>query len=218
MPRHKQVTTCRKSGGPTSKSCSCEHCSLSVCAVCGGGEGSLTTDCPGAKIDADRQQEIYETSLDYTDTRGWHLAGPDARRSPHFERAIAAPEASRTDPRATIAPSIDWATVDRHMALQQELGKKAFAWVLADRTAEEHSSALARAEDEVRDHMASKGLVDDRANELLAALEHEKIDFHLADQNAQRCDDELHQASRMLVAALEKTPILVSLPPDDRNP
>ena len=57
MPRHKQVTACRKSGGPTSKSCSCEHCALSVCSVCGGAEGTLTTDCPGTQINGDRQQE-----------------------------------------------------------------------------------------------------------------------------------------------------------------
>jgi hypothetical protein len=55
MPRHQQVTTCRKSGGPISKFCSCEHCTLSVCSICGAYEGGLTTDCPGTPVSFDRQ-------------------------------------------------------------------------------------------------------------------------------------------------------------------
>src|SRR4029078_1255590 len=79
MPRHRQVTTCRRSGGPLSKTCTCEHCALAVSAVCGAGEGSLTTDCPGEKVPYDRQQEVFEPSFDYTDERGWHLA-PEGTR------------------------------------------------------------------------------------------------------------------------------------------
>jgi hypothetical protein len=85
MPRHQQVTTCRKSGGPVSKFCSCEPCTLSVCSVCGAYEGALTTDCPGERVNFDKQQEVYETNLDYTDARGWHQGAASKRRSPQFE-------------------------------------------------------------------------------------------------------------------------------------
>jgi len=205
MPHHQQVTTCRKSGGPTSKSCSCEHCSIAVCSVCGAYEGSLTTDCPGTTVSHDRQKEVYETALDYTDARGWHLGEPEARREARFEHAPPVTSAPpRAEPRATITPWIDWVAVSHVTDLQHDLARKAIAWVLADRTCEEHSSALVRAEDEVRDHLAREGL--DAARELLAKLEHEKIGFHLADQRAQRCDEELHQAARLLVDALKRAP------------
>ena len=92
MPRHQQVTTCRKSGGPVSKLCTCEHCALSVCEACGGGEGALTTDCPGARISGARLEEICETTLDYTDDRGWHLGEATGRRSPRFETRESEPK------------------------------------------------------------------------------------------------------------------------------
>jgi hypothetical protein len=85
MARHKQVTTCRKTGGPLSDRCSCEHCTLSVCSVCGGFEGSLTTDCSRETLSFDRQTEIYETRLDYIESRGWHQGEPMQRRTPRFE-------------------------------------------------------------------------------------------------------------------------------------
>lgn len=199
MPRHKQVTTCRKSDGPTSKSCNCEHCQLAVCGVCGAAEGTLTTDCPGTKVDHDRQQEVFETNLDYNDDRGWHLAQIDARtlagRTPRFEATKVPPEPPRVDSRTIVAPQIDWATVDRNANLQHELAQKAIAWVLADRTCEDHSAAIVRLKDEA-------ALLREKT-ELLAKLERENIDFHLADQRAQKCDDEFRQAARKLVAALE---------------
>jgi len=84
MPAHIQVTTCRH-GGPVSKFCSCEHCTLSVCSVCGSWEGGLTTDCPGQRVSFDRQEEVYKTDLDYTDKLGWHHDGKGTRaRSPRF--------------------------------------------------------------------------------------------------------------------------------------
>lgn len=52
--------------------CSCEHCTLAVCAVCGCYEGSLTTDCAGVKVDFDKQQEIYTEGVDYKDGLGWY--------------------------------------------------------------------------------------------------------------------------------------------------
>lgn len=85
MARHKQVTTCRKTGGPLSDRCSCEHCALAVCSVCGGFEGGLTTDCSRETLSFDRQKEIYETNLDYVESRGWHQGEPMQRRTPLFE-------------------------------------------------------------------------------------------------------------------------------------
>ncbi len=107
MPRHKRVTTCRLTGGPTSKHCSCEHCTLSVCGVCGAYEGSLTTDCPGAKVSFDRQQEVGETNLDYTDARGWHQGEPPKQRSPLFEDTRVPPQPPPVDPRTLVAPGVD---------------------------------------------------------------------------------------------------------------
>ncbi len=174
MPRHKQVATPRTSGDP-------------VCAVCGAYEGALTTDCPGAKVELERQQEIYETNLDYTDARGWHLKESTAPRSPCFERKNTSPEPSPVDPRALVAPSIDWATIDRHAALQHELAQRAVTWVLADRACE---TALA--------------LVENK--ETPSDLEHRKTNFRRADQQAQRCDEEFRQAARRLVDALLEVP------------
>lgn len=198
MPRHEQVTTCRKSGGPTSKSCSCEHCSLAVCEICGGAEGTLTSDCPGIKVDADRQQEIFETPLDYTDDRGWHLA--QGRRSPRFEPEIVGVP-PRVDQRTVVAPSTDWAAVDRTLDLQHELAQKAIAWVMAEEVAEERSAALARTKEQA-DYLRGKTELNAHDQEVHARLERDKIDFGLADQRSQRCDDEFRQTARRLVAVL----------------
>lgn len=201
MPRHKQVTTCRKSGGPVSKFCSCEHCTLAVCSACGSYEGGLTTDCPGSKVSFDRQQEVYETNLDYSDDRGWHQGEPMKRRSPRFEETRLPPEPPRADPRATIAPTIDWAMVDRNAALQHELSLRAIAWVLADRSAEDNSAICTRLEDEID---ALRGRDPNvHTQELLTKLESATIDFKLANQRAEKCDDEFRQAARKLVEALE---------------
>jgi hypothetical protein len=180
MPHHKRVTTCRKSGGPL----------LNVCSVCGGGEGSLTTDCPGAGISGDKQQEIYETRLDYTSERGWHQG--TEHRMPRFE-----PEPP--------SRSVDWPTIDRRIALQHELSQKAIAWVLADRIASDHAAGLTRLEDELDVEGPTPGHeLSDRARELLSKLEYEKIGFRLADQRAQRCDEEFRQVARKLAETLEQ--------------
>ena len=226
MPRHKQVTTCRRGGGPVSKTCSCEHCSLAVCAVCGGAEGTLTTDCPGIKVPYERHQEVFETNLDYTDARGWHLLGfahavehghsyvhenrpgdgtPIPRRSPRFEDTKLPPEPlPATDPRAVVAPSINWVAVDRITDLKHDLTLKAIAWVLADRAADEHSVTLTRVEDEIAPHLPKGQEPNAQALELLKTLEYEKIGFRLANQRAEKCNDEFRQTARKLVAALEE--------------
>ena len=203
MPRHKQITTCRK-GGPVSKACGCEHCSLSVCEVCGAAEGTLTTDCPGTKVDYERQQEVFETSFDYTDERGWHMAPPPARRSPRFESTEVLPEPSRSDPRAVVAPSINWVAVDHVANLQHDLSQKAITWVLADRAAEDQSATCTRIEDEIDAQLPKGQELNEHAQELHKALEYEKIGFRLANQRAEKCDDEFRQAARKLVTALEE--------------
>ena len=213
MPRHKQVTTCRKYGGPISDRCGCEFCCLAVCAVCGGAEGSLTTDCPGERINHDRQQEIYETTLDYVDARGWHLAGTDdgipIARSPRFENTKLPPEPPQSDLRAVIAPSIDWVAVDRMLNLQHVLLQKALAWVRADRAADELAATLTRIEDDVA--LMPKGQDPAESNaharELLKTLEHKKIGYRLTNQRAETCDGEFRQAARTLFAALEESQV-----------
>jgi hypothetical protein len=210
MPHHKQVTTCRKTGGPTSNYCSCEHCTLAVCSVCGAWEAALTTDCPGVAVSADRRQEVCETNLDYTDDRGWHQRGwhqsaPDVPRSPRFEDTKVPPAPPQVDPRTLIAPTIDWAAVDRNAELGRTLERKAIAWVLADRICEDHSATLTRIEDEVDAIM----LADKKpSKELFAQHEQVKIAFHLADQRAQLCKDEFEQAARLLVDGLEAAALI----------
>ncbi len=199
MPLHKHVTTCRKSGGPISKFCTCEHCTLCVCEVCGSYEGSLTTDCPGAKVSFDRQQEIYETCLDWTDDRGWHQGEPTKRRTSRFEQQ------DEVKP-----PAVQPLATD----LERELVRKAVAWVLADRTSDDHEAVLSRVEKEVDEHLRSLACVENDEHrsvsdrELIAVisakLETAKASFHLADQRAVKCDEEFRQVARKLVEALER--------------
>lgn len=204
MPRHQHVTTCLKSHEPVSKFCSCAHCTLSVCSVCGAYEGGLTTDCPGTAVDYDKQQEVYETNLDFTDERGWHQGEPMKRRVPRFEETKLPPEPPRSDPRATIAPLINWAVVDRAEKLRQDLAQKAIAWVLADRAAEDHSALLTRLEDEVdaSTHERAPAIAAEHG-ELLKKLDRKKTEFQLASQLAEKSGEEFRQAARLLVAALE---------------
>jgi len=199
MPRHQQVTTCRRSGGPISRGCTCEHCNLSMCGVCGAYEGGLTTDCPGTNVDFDKQREVYETCLDYTDARGWHLGAPMDHRSPRFTSTRLPPTAPRTDPRAIIAPSINWAKVDQNRALQHELTLRAIAWTLADRQCDDLSAALVCIKDEANG-------VHTEPNILLSKLEEARTNFRLACRRVEECDDELRQAARELVDALEAPP------------
>jgi hypothetical protein len=212
MPRHRQVTTCRKSGGPLSKHCTCEHCTLSVCAVCGAYEGGLTTDCPGTKVEFDKQKEVHETNLDYTDDRGWHL-GETMRLRPRFTSTRLPPPPPPIDPRTIVAPGIDWTAVDLASHLQQTLSQKAIAWVLADRACDAQSARLARVEDEFTS-LRGKWKFDEQERSLLAALESEKSDFQAACRRVERCDDELRQAARRLVTAMEER----SLALEDQEP
>jgi hypothetical protein len=201
MPLHKQVTTCRRNTDPSTPGCGvCEHCCLAVCSVCGGAEGTLTTDCPGVKVGAERQEEIYETNLDYTDERGWHLA-ETARTAARFEKVQKTPDPSKADPRATAAPGIDWSRVDRMLDLQHELTKKAIAWVLADRACDDSAAA----ENLARVAIASlHGRTDLSTHEQAQFATHEraKIEFQLACRRVERSDEEFKQLARRIVDSL----------------
>jgi hypothetical protein len=43
----------------------CTICELFICSVCGGAEGSLTTDCPGVKVPYEVGQRVYAGEIDY---------------------------------------------------------------------------------------------------------------------------------------------------------
>jgi hypothetical protein len=38
---------------------------LALCTVCGGAEGSLTTECPGRKVTSAEDEAVYACTLDY---------------------------------------------------------------------------------------------------------------------------------------------------------
>lgn len=201
MSRHQQVSTCRRTGGPISRDCTCEHCNLSMCAVCGAYGGGLTTDCPGTRVDFHRQLEVFQTPLDYTDDRGWHQGNPIEHRSPHFMDTQLPPSPPRPDPRSIVTPAIDWDKIDRHRALQHELTLRAIAWTLADRACDDLAATLTRTKDDVH---ASKDSTPEE--KLIAKLEEVRNNFQRACRRVDECDDEFRQAARKLVDALESNP------------
>jgi hypothetical protein len=176
MPDHQRVTACRRNGGPLSKHCPCEHCALLVCSVCGAYEGALTTHCPGPRFSLARQQEVSETRLDYTDARGWHLGEPTVPRKPLFT-----PQGA---PDCPPAPHLPQPQSQDH--LQHDLVQRAVAWAQADREADDQAATLLRLEDANTAHPQE------------GALEHAKVDFHLASQRAEECDEAFRQAARTL--------------------
>ena len=228
MPSHRQVTECRH-GGPISKLCTCFHCTLSVCAVCGAYEGSLTTHCPGERMSFDKQKEVYETHLDYDDDHGWHQGEPMKQRLPRFEQHTPlitglaplltiigctcgwkVPQGT-TDPDdalsqhvalAKIAPATDWAAIDRTAALKDAALQKLIAIVLARRSEGDYDAVLTRVEDEVDAYMGRDP--DAHHQELLQKLEQAKAAWKLADRRRSKCEAEFWQAAEKLVAELEK--------------
>lgn len=58
----------------TNKHChGCAYCNggLAHCKRCGGGEGSLPTDCPGQRMDAATEKAVYAGTTDYVHGLGW---------------------------------------------------------------------------------------------------------------------------------------------------
>lgn len=68
---------------------SCNACCLAWCSVCGGGEASLPTECPGERMSYERGEEVGSGALDWTADRGWHAPTAEERRerSPFFGSA-----------------------------------------------------------------------------------------------------------------------------------
>jgi hypothetical protein len=181
--------------------------------VCSAFAGGLTTDCPGTEVDFDRQREIYETLLDYTDDRGWHQGAPMEQRVPHFAATRLPPRPPRIDPRLIVAPSVDWTRVDRTAALQHELALRGIAWVLADRACDDLSAALTRAQDMVDACGGDSAtdtpdmVPDDPRSSALTRLEGVRDNFQRACRRVEERDDEFRQAARKLVDALEAVPL-----------
>ena len=201
MPPHQRAAECCR-GGPVSSSCSCVHCTLLVCLVCESNGLALTTDCPGSAVSLDRQREVVETWLDYTDARGWHQS---KQRSPRFEPRACSEAPPRTS-EAVDAVLLAASSSSHLTGLRRLLAQRAIAWVLADRICDDHSAMLTRVEEEVTTSLQARKATSAQDLALLQKLDREKVGFHLADQRAQRCDDEFRQAARDLVAALEKAP------------
>jgi hypothetical protein len=61
--------TCR----PGCDNASCMICigGLSLCKRCGGGEGSLPTNCPGVRMTKEQEDKVYAGELDYRIREGW---------------------------------------------------------------------------------------------------------------------------------------------------
>lgn len=56
------------------KSYDCHYCDggLKLCTVCGGAEGSLTTECPGVRMTEEQEDAVYKTgTLDFKDGK-WY--------------------------------------------------------------------------------------------------------------------------------------------------
>lgn len=51
--------------GDRERSCMICDGGLALCVVCGGGEGSLPTDCPGRQLTMEEQDHIYEGTLNF---------------------------------------------------------------------------------------------------------------------------------------------------------
>ena len=133
---------------------------------------------------------------------------PITRRSPRFASQAVCPTPPRVDSRGVVAPSINWAAVDRTMNLQHEMTQKAIAWVLAERTCEDRSVMLVRIEDDCGP-LRGKTNLDGAERDLLGKLEQAKIAFHIACRNVERCDLEFKQLARRIVDALEQDPVTV---------
>ncbi|UFT98123.1 hypothetical protein KO561_13015 [Radiobacillus kanasensis] len=59
---------------------------LSICKVCKGAEGSLTTDCPGELIPYDLDQKVYKGEMDFIKDKGW--VNNVSQHSPEYWRNL----------------------------------------------------------------------------------------------------------------------------------
>jgi hypothetical protein len=61
---------CPKDAHPNNEPCMFCDGGLGLCTVCGGAEGSLTTECMGGPVDYFTLQKVYQTNLDFING-GW---------------------------------------------------------------------------------------------------------------------------------------------------
>lgn len=74
--------------------CEMTHCpvcegGLSVCRVCGGGEGALTTDCAGVRLSGEQLEQVHEAALDYRGGQWWFVGSPLAGGASDLLRDLA---------------------------------------------------------------------------------------------------------------------------------
>lgn len=69
-PRHLRER-CRRASCLDCMSGSCIVEVLFVCAVCGGAEGDLPTDCPGEVIPHELRREIHAGRANFISQHGW---------------------------------------------------------------------------------------------------------------------------------------------------
>lgn len=53
------------------RGCWCCEGGLGLCTVCGGGEASLPTNCPGERMGEERESEVQAGRADYLRREGW---------------------------------------------------------------------------------------------------------------------------------------------------
>lgn len=62
----------------TSKDChGCMFCAggLYACSVCGGGEGSMTSQCPGRRLTETELEKVYAEEVDFFHNQWWISVG-----------------------------------------------------------------------------------------------------------------------------------------------
>lgn len=56
---------------PTCEGCQICEGGLFSCTRCGGGEGSLPSDCPGERMDYDLENAVYDGRMNFIRGYGW---------------------------------------------------------------------------------------------------------------------------------------------------
>ncbi len=125
MPPHQQVTTCLRSGGSISKTCTCKHCTAVV-----------------PRDEVDRVARLLIAEWERVERRAVNLSYvatfADMARVVIEDRRLAC-----ADPCASGALAIDGVA-----DFQQELSRRAIAWTLADRECDDLAAALTQVGDE----------------------------------------------------------------------
>lgn len=62
--RHIQAECFKQDCGGT-----CPACTIGICKVCGGMEGSLTTHCPGYRMTEEEEDKVYKQGWDFINNK-----------------------------------------------------------------------------------------------------------------------------------------------------